>query len=101
MADPEKPPRKPPKRRRAQKRGDDHGDDVRGGPHEEEGHAVEVHEAYLAHRFAGGETPDPEARLRAIEQFERLPGALPTMPPAPADDTGGPEDDSVEEGPTR
>src|SRR4051794_27363989 len=39
-----------------------------------------VHEAYLEHRLGGGEPATPEAYQRAVEQFERLPGAVPTRP---------------------
>jgi hypothetical protein len=100
MADPEKSPKKP--RRRARKPDGDGGDDPRRKPHEEEGDAVRVHEAYLEHRMGGGEEPDPEAHLRAIEQFERLPGALPTTPPKTPDEPGDENDekgDRPKEGP--
>jgi hypothetical protein len=56
-------------------------------PHEEEGSAVKIHEAYLEHRLGGGETPTPEAYRRAIEQFEKLPGAMRATP-----DTIGPKE---------
>jgi hypothetical protein len=41
-----------------------------------------VHEAYLQHRLGGGEPATPEAYRRAVEQFERLPGAVRTRPSA-------------------
>jgi hypothetical protein len=91
MADPEKPRRRPP-RKRAKKPDGDGGEDVRREPHEEESHAVRVHEAYLEHRLGGGEAPDPEAHLRAIEEFERLPGALRTTPSTPQESRGSDEE---------
>jgi hypothetical protein len=50
-------------------------------PHIEEGGAVEVHRAYLEHRLAGGEPATPEAYQRALAQFEKLPGAMRSVPP--------------------
>jgi hypothetical protein len=61
--------------------GDDSPGDARR-PHVEEGDAVRVHEAYIENRLGGGEPPGPEAYQRAIEQFERLPGAMRTTPSA-------------------
>jgi hypothetical protein len=95
MADPEKPSRKPPRRRPRKRDGD--GDDERE-PYEEEPDAVRIHEAYLQHRLAGGEEPDPEAYRRAIEEFERLPGALPTIPPSRPEES---RDEDEDEGSAR
>jgi len=66
-------------------------------PKEEKG-AVEIHRAYLEHRLAGGEPATPEAYRRAVEQFEKLPGAMRTVPPPPppekpADEDKGKTDD--------
>jgi hypothetical protein len=47
-----------------------------------ENEAVQVHAAYLEHRLGGGRKADPEAYRRAVEQFERLPGAVRTAPSA-------------------
>jgi hypothetical protein len=51
-------------------------------PHQEEGGAVRIHEAYLEHRLGGGEAATPEAYRRAVEQFQKLPGAMRSVPPA-------------------
>ena len=56
------------------------GDDERREPYKEQGHAVQVHEAYLKHRLEGGEPASPEAYRRAIEQFQKLPGAVRSTP---------------------
>jgi len=59
----------------------DNGDDDYGNkPYEEEGGAVEVHRAYLEHRVKGGEPPTPEKYRRAVEQFQKLPGAVRSTP---------------------
>jgi hypothetical protein len=104
MADPKKPPPEP-SRRRPKKPDGDGGDDVRRHPHEEQGDAVRIHEAYLEHRLAGGGAPDPEAHLRAIEEFERLPGALRTTPRATPDESSGADekadDEPADRGPER
>jgi hypothetical protein len=50
-------------------------------PHEEGPGAVRVHQAYLEHRLGGGERATPEAYRRAVEQFQRLPGAMRSVPP--------------------
>ena len=80
-------------------------DDRDGGDDDqraEEASAVALHAAYLEHRLAGGEPGDPDAYRRGLEQFERLPGAVPTRPAAapslPAPDDGGEDnaDDSNE-----
>jgi hypothetical protein len=90
MAEPEEPPKRPPRQQPPPKKPNgDNGDDQRE-PHEEEPEAVRIHEAYIERLRGGGEEPDAEARRRAIEEFERLPGALPTTPPVkpeePADE---------------
>jgi hypothetical protein len=103
MADPEEPPKRRQRRPPPKKPNGDDGDngehDGNGErePHKEEPEAVQIHEAYLEHRRRGGEEPSPEGRLRAIEAFERLPGAVRTTPPAA---TEKPADDE-EEGPER
>jgi hypothetical protein len=58
------------------------GDDDQGKPYEEEGGAIEIHRAYLEHRVQGGDPPTPERYRRAIEQFQKLPGAVRSTPPA-------------------
>jgi len=50
-------------------------------PHKEEHEAVKIHEAYLEHRLGGGAPATPEAYRRAVEQFEKLPGAMRSTPP--------------------
>jgi hypothetical protein len=63
-------------------------DDNQGGsdeyskrePHKEQKDAVKIHEAYLQHRSGGGEPASPEAYRRALEQFEKLPGATRSTP---------------------
>jgi hypothetical protein len=49
-------------------------------PHKEQKDAVKIHEAYLEYRLAGGEPASPEAYRRALEQFEKLPGATRSTP---------------------
>ena len=49
-------------------------------PHNEQPGAVQIHEAYLQHRLGGGEPASPEAYRRALEQFEKLPGAIRSTP---------------------
>jgi len=56
-------------------------DDGTEGPRKEQGHAVQVHEAYLEERVAGGAPPDPAMYARAAEQLRRLPGAHRAVPP--------------------
>jgi len=68
--------------------------DRRSEPHKEEGSAIQVHQAYLEHRNRGGEPPSPDAYRRAIEQFQRLPGAVRRAPEVvpdkkPDDSAGG------------
>ena len=69
----------------------------------EEQDSILVHEAYLQHRLSGGEPATPEAYMRAVEQFERLPGAVrtgssagrtipPRRPPADAQPAPEPEE---------
>jgi hypothetical protein len=58
------------------------GDYQESKPHQEEGGAVRIHEAYLEHRLGGGEAATPEAYRRAVEQFQKLPGAMRSVPPA-------------------
>ena len=65
-------------------------------PGTEEGGAVLVHQAYLAHRFSGGEPPDPEAYRRGLEHFERLPGAIRSLPPTPPRPEPDPVDDTAD-----
>ena len=70
-------------------------------PHEEQPGAVRVHQAYLEHRLAGGEPATPEAYRRALEQFEKLPGAIQTVPPTappekPEDERGAGDDEKGE-----
>jgi hypothetical protein len=60
-------------------------------PHEEESGAVEVHRAYLEHRLAGGEPATPELYRRAVEQFQKLPGATRSVPPATPPEKPGTE----------
>ena len=50
-------------------------------PHEEEGGAVQVHQAFLEHRLKGGAPATPQAFRSAIEQFQKLPGATRSVPP--------------------
>lgn len=77
----------PPRKRR--------GDDQDREPHAEEGTAVQIHQAYLEHRLAGGEEPTPEAYRRAAEQFQRLPGVIGAPPARPAvPQRPEPDDDS-------
>jgi hypothetical protein len=67
-------------------------------PHKEQSGSVQVHQAYLEHRLAGGEPATPEAFRRAVEQFEKLAGAVRSLPPAvapdrPSAETGRRQDD--------
>jgi len=55
-------------------------DDSKREPHKEQKDAVKIHEAYLQHRLGGGEPASPEAYRRALEQFEKLPGATRATP---------------------
>src|SRR4051794_28555732 len=50
-------------------------------PQREEAEPVEVHQAYLEHRLAGGAPATPAAYRRAVDQFQRLPGAIRSVPP--------------------
>jgi hypothetical protein len=66
----------------------DEGDETQEGggsqesePHQEEHGAVRVHEAYLEHRLGGGAPATPDAYRRGVEQFQRLPGAVRSVPP--------------------
>lgn len=65
----------PPRRRKPK----DEYEQPAGESVEDEG-SVRIHEAYLQHRLGGGEAATPEAFQRAVEQFERLPGAVRTGP---------------------
>jgi hypothetical protein len=67
-------------------------------PHQEEGGAVRVHQAYLEHRLGGGEPATPEAYRRAVEQFQKLPGAMPSVPPAAPSETPQAEAEKPEAG---
>jgi hypothetical protein len=97
MADPEKPPRKPPRRRPRKRDGDGERE-----PYKEEPDAVRIHEAYLEHRRAGGAEPDPDAYLRAIEEFDRLPGTRPPPTSAESSETDDEADDQpAKEGPAQ
>jgi hypothetical protein len=49
-------------------------------PDEETRESVEIHEAYLEHRLAGGKRPSAQLYLRALERFRRLPGAIRARP---------------------
>jgi hypothetical protein len=53
---------------------------------------LNIHEAYLRHRLEGGERPSSKAFARAVEQFQKLPGAIrgkpPFIPPDAPDDEG-------------
>jgi hypothetical protein len=74
--------------------GDDHQEPP---PHEEQSDAVKVHEAYLEHRLGGGEPATPEAFRRAIEQFQKLPGAIRSVPSQATPEKPGDEQRSDEE----
>jgi len=56
----------------------------------EEPENLDIHEAFLKHRLEGGEPPSSQAYARAVEQFQKLPGAIrgkpAFIPPAPTDD---------------
>jgi hypothetical protein len=65
---------------RKSKNGDDDQKDEPRKPHKEQRDAVKIHEAYLQHRLGGGEPASPEAYRRAVEAFEKLPGALRSTP---------------------
>ena len=75
--------------------GDGGGDDEPIGEGPEN---LDVHEAFLKHRLEGGETPSSQAYARAVEQFQKLPGAIrgkpAFIPPAPPDDDDGGDDDA-------
>jgi hypothetical protein len=64
------------------RKGKDNGDypEPEREPHHEEDSAVKTHEEYLKHRLGGGEPASPEAYRRAVEQFEKLPGAMRSTP---------------------
>jgi|SRR4051812_5868789 hypothetical protein len=64
----------PPRRRKPRS------DDQRPEETPEDRESLRVHEAFLEHRLGGGEPATPDAYLRAVQQFERLPGAVPTGP---------------------
>jgi hypothetical protein len=82
--EPRKPPRKarskskrrtdPPKPPDAGK-GDGH-----GRPDGEDGEAVEAHAEFVARHFGGGVQATPEVLDRAIEVWQRLPGAVVRSP---------------------
>lgn len=61
--------------------GGDH-DDPLQKPHTEPRGAVKIHEAYLEHRLGGGAEATPDRYRRGLEQFEKLPGAVRSTPPA-------------------
>jgi hypothetical protein len=71
-------------------------DDHDREPHVEEGTAVQIHQAYLEQRLAGGEEPTPEAYRRAVEQFQRLPGAIGAPPTRSAEPPRPEPDDAVD-----
>ncbi len=82
------------------RKGDDgYHDEPPREPHKEDEGAVKIHEAYLRHRLGGGEPATPEAYRRAIEQFEKLPGAMRSTPEKirPEEPDKKPEDDNPEE----
>ena len=92
------------RKRKDDDRRDDRDDRDDGGgddPRAEEASAVALHAAYLEHRLAGGEPGDAAAYRRGLEQFERLPGAVPTRPAAaptpPAPDDGGGDADNTDD----
>jgi hypothetical protein len=73
---------------RKRKDDDGYGHDDERRPYKEEDHAVEVHQAYLEHRLKGGAPASPEAYRRAIEQFQKLPGAVQSTPIVPSEKPG-------------
>jgi hypothetical protein len=75
--------------------GDDHQEPP---PHKEESDAVRVHQAYLEHRLGGGEPATPEAFRHAIEQFQKLPGAVRSAPSPVAPETPDAEHRSDDHG---
>jgi hypothetical protein len=82
-------------------RGPRDGDEYEGKAHDELPGAVRVHQAYLDHRLAGGEPATPEAYRRAVEQFQKLPGAVrsvpsPAAPERPGTDAAHASDDDEE-----
>lgn len=77
-------------------------DDGHRRPYKEESHAVDVHKAYLEHRLKGGEPASPEAYRRAIEQFQKLPGATQSTPAAvPKNESGDTTRDQADDGSKR
>jgi hypothetical protein len=69
----------------------------------EDEESVRLNEAYAEHRVAGGAPATPEAYRRAVEQFQRLPGAVRTRPgigrvrtAAPPDEEPRPDDAGAE-----
>ena len=70
----------------------------------EDEESVRLNEAYAEHRVAGGAPATPEAYQRAVEQFQRLPGAVRTRPgigrasrrTAPPDEEPRPDDAGAE-----
>jgi hypothetical protein len=65
------------------------GDGGRGDRYEETAEAVELHQAWLQYRLAGGVTPTTQLYLQSLEAFRRLPGAVrarpPFVPPPPSE----------------
>jgi hypothetical protein len=86
------------------------GDDgERHGPGKHHGgDPVRIHEEYARHHVGGGAPPTPEAYERAIEQFNKLPGAFrtptkgspPRPVPKPDDDGSEPAENKPEEPPS-
>jgi hypothetical protein len=70
----------------------------------EDEESVRLNETYAEHRVAGGAPATPEAYRRAVEQFQRLPGAARTRPGAgrasrrtmPPDEEPRPDDAGAE-----
>jgi hypothetical protein len=94
--------------RRKGKGEDGDGDDGEPqGPKHRGGDPVRIHEDYVRRHLGGGAPPTPEAYERAIEQFNRLPGAMrtptktrPARPVPKSDDEGSePAENEPEEPP--
>lgn len=71
-----------------------------GRPGDDEGEAIEAHAEFVARHFGGGVEATPELLDRAIEVWQRLPGAVvrgpaQIRPNRPAAAAGGDDEDAA------
>lgn len=73
------------------------------GPGNPDADPVRIHQEYIERRIGGGAPPTPEAYARALEQWNALPGAVPTPQAEPIGNdvtpVGGPSGNGEEEEP--